>query len=341
RVNIAIRADASAAIGLGHLKRCLSLAQALRAQGAAVTLAWREIDLDCAPLIEAAGVSSVRIAAGRVSGELIDVRDFLAAVPAAERIVVDHYALGERWHRVARGHSDAKLAAIDDIADRELAVDWLIDPNFSADPAAKFAGLIGPDTQLLAGPHYALLAPAYAAAPRCVVHEAVRSIGIFMGGTDAANASLLALRALRGRLGFRGAIEIATTSGNPNLAALREAAACDTDTRITLDQGDLAAFFARHDLQLGAGGGATWERCCIGAPTLAVIVADNQRPVLLPLQTMGVLRVLTDAPSEAAIAAAARELIEHPALRRSLAERSKALVDGRGAQRVATALLTP
>ncbi|MBX3633888.1 MAG: UDP-2,4-diacetamido-2,4,6-trideoxy-beta-L-altropyranose hydrolase, partial [Rubrivivax sp.] len=69
-MNIAIRADASAAIGLGHLKRCLSLAQALRAQGAAVTLAWREIDLDCAPLIEAAGVSSVRIAAGRVSGEL-------------------------------------------------------------------------------------------------------------------------------------------------------------------------------------------------------------------------------------------------------------------------------
>lgn len=142
-MNIAIRADASAAIGLGHLKRCLSLAQALRAQGAAVTLAWREIDLDCAPLIEAAGVSSARIAAGRVSGELIDVRDFLAAVPAAERIVVDHYALGERWHRVARGHTDAKLAAIDDIADRELAVDWLIDPNFSADPAAKFAGLIG------------------------------------------------------------------------------------------------------------------------------------------------------------------------------------------------------
>ncbi len=341
-MKVAVRADAAAAIGLGHLKRCLSLAQALRAQGAAVSLAWRRIDLDCAPMIEAAGVASVCIGAGRVPGELIDVRDFLAAVPAADLIVVDHYALGRRWHRVARERSRARLAAIDDVADRTLDVDWLIDPNFSADPQAKFAGRIGPATRVLAGPAHALLAPAYATAPRCAAHEAVRSIGIFMGGTDAANVSMLAWRALREGLGFRGAIEIATTSGNPNLAALREAASRDAGTQLALDQPDLAAFFARHDLQIGAGGGATWERCCIGAPTLAVIAADNQRPVLLPLQALGVLRVLADEPpSQAAIAAAARELIENPAQRRRLAERAKALVDGLGATRVATALLAP
>ncbi len=341
-MKVAIRADASAAIGLGHLKRCLSLAQALRAQGAEVSLAWRRIDVDCAPTVEAAGFASLCIGAGRVPGELIDVRDFLAAVPAADLIVADHYALGQRWHRVARERSGARLAAIDDVADRTLDVDWLIDPNFSADPQAKFAGRIGAATRVLAGPGHALLAPAYAAAPRCAVHEAVRSIGIFMGGTDAANVSMLAWRALRESLGFRGGIEIATTSGNPNLPALREAAARDAGTRLALGQPDLAAFFARHDLQIGAGGGATWERCCIGAPTLAVIAADNQRPVLLPLQDLGVLRVLADEPpSQATIAAAARELIEHPAQRRRLAERAKALVDGLGAARVATALLAP
>ena len=341
-MKVAMRADASAAIGLGHVKRCLSLAQALRAQGAEVALGWRRIDVNCAPMIAAAGVEPLCIGEGRVSDELMDARDFLAAMPQARRVVVDHYALGERWHRAVRAQTGAKLAAIDDIADRALDVDWLIDPNFSPDPAAKFAGLLDPEAALLAGPAHALLAPAYAQAPRCRVQDAVRSIGIFMGGTDAANCSLLALRALRERLGFRGEIEIATTSGNPKLAALREAASRYPATRLTLDQADLAAFFARHDLQVGAGGGATWERCCIGAPTLAVIAADNQRPVLLPLQRMGVLRVLADEPpTEAAIADAARELIENPALRRGLAERSRALVDGLGAQRVATALLAP
>lgn len=338
---IVIRADASAALGLGHLKRCLSLAQALRAQGAAVTLAWRRIDIDCAPTIERAGVVSCCIGNGRASSELIDARDLLAALPAAALVIVDHYGLGDRWHRVVRAATQARIAAIDDLADRALAVDIVIDPNFSSDPAAKFAGRLPTTARLLAGPQHALLAPAYADAPRCPLREPVRSIGIFMGGTDAAGLSAVALDALE-RIGFPGTIEIATTQGNPQLAVLRQRAAARPRLAITLDQPDLADFFARHDLQIGAGGGATWERCCIAAPTLAVIAADNQRPVLLPLQDMGVLRVIAEEPPTGdAIAAGVRELIEKPALRRSLAERARALVDGRGAQRVATALLTP
>lgn len=342
-MNVIIRADASAALGLGHLKRCLSLAQALRAQGAAVTLAWRRIDIDCTATIEAAGVASRCIGTGRVTAELVDARDLLVALPRAEWVVVDHYALGERWHRVVRASTQARIAAIDDLADRLLAVDIAIDPNFSTDPAAKFAGRLPAPARLLAGPQHALLAPTYADAPRCPVHgparEPVRSIGIFMGGTDAAGLSAVALDALE-QIGFPGTIEIATTGGNPHLAALRARAAARPRLALTLDQRDLADFFARHDLQIGAGGGATWERCCIGAPTLAVIAADNQRPVLLPLQDMGVLRVLAEQPpTAAAIAAAVRELIENPALRRSLSDRAMALVDGRGAQRVATTLL--
>jgi UDP-2,4-diacetamido-2,4,6-trideoxy-beta-L-altropyranose hydrolase len=340
-MKVIIRADASAALGLGHLKRCLSLAQALRAQGAEVTLAWRRIDLDCGPMIEAVGVASCCIGNGQVTGELFDARDLLSATSGASLIVVDHYALGERWHRAVRANTGARLAAIDDLADRTLAVDIAIDPNFSADPAAKFAGRLPANARLLAGPEHALLAPAYADAPRCAGRDPVRSIGIFMGGTDAAGLSAVALDALE-QIGFPGTIEIATTRGNPHLSALRARAASRPRLAITLDQRDLADFFARHDLQIGAGGGATWERCCIGAPTLAAIAADNQRPVLLPLQQMGVLRVIADEPpSAAAIATATRELIANPALRRSLSARAMALVDGRGAQRAATALLSP
>jgi UDP-2,4-diacetamido-2,4,6-trideoxy-beta-L-altropyranose hydrolase len=343
-MKIAVRADASAALGLGHVKRCLSLAHALQARGAEVSLFWRRIDVDCGALITSHGVASVCFASGPTHDEVADADAFLTAchAQAPELIVVDHYGLGSAWHRAVRRSIGARLAAIDDLGDRALDIDTLIDPNLASDHALKFAGRLPATAKLLCGPDFALLGPAYASARRCEVRSTVRSIGIFMGGTDDADLSTLALEALCEDIGFAGHIEVATTGGNPHRAELARRVQARGDTVLTLDQPDLAAFFARHDLHIGAGGGATWERCCIGAPTLAVIAAANQRQVLLPLQRLGVLSVLTEEPPTAAdIAVSLRELIANAALRRNLARRSRELVDGRGAQRVAQHLLAP
>jgi UDP-2,4-diacetamido-2,4,6-trideoxy-beta-L-altropyranose hydrolase len=345
-MNIAIRADASAAIGLGHLKRCLSLALALRDLGASVSFFQRHTDVAGEALITAHGFRSHTLGPGAVADEAGDAHAFIdtcaAHTTAPNLVLVDHYALGAAWHNTVRQHTGARLAAIDDLGDRPMAVDLLIDPNVAADHAAKHAATLPRHATLLGGPRFALLAPTYAAARPFEPHDSVRSVGIFMGGTDAANLSELALTALRNHAAFTGAVEIATTAGNPNLARLRRAADLGGATRITLDQPDLAAFFSRHDLQIGAGGGATWERCCIGAPTLAMIAAPNQREVLLPLQFLGVVCVVTaEPPTHRDIADALRPLLINPARRRALAIHARALVDGLGASRVAGHLLMP
>jgi UDP-2,4-diacetamido-2,4,6-trideoxy-beta-L-altropyranose hydrolase len=349
-MNIAIRADASASRGLGHLKRCLALAQALRDLGASVSFFQRGSDVAGDALVTAHGFRSHELDPGdgadEVTQETADAQAFIdtctASATTPNLVLVDHYALGAAWHTQVRRHTAARLAAIDDLADRPMAVDLLIDPNVAADHAAKHAATLPRHATLLGGPKFALLARAYATAPRCEPHDTVRSIGIFMGGTDEANLSELALTVLRNHVGFTGPVEIATTSGNPNLARLRRAADAGGTTRVTLDQPDLAAFFARHDLHLGAGGGATWERCCIGAPTLAMIAAPNQREVLLPLQFLGVVCVVTaEPPTHRDIADALRPLLINPARRRALATHARALVDGLGASRVAGHLLTP
>ena len=155
-----------------------------------------------------------------------------------------------------------------------------------------------------------------------------------MGGTDPDGISARVLAACRAA-GFAGAVEVVSTSANPHLNALREVCAANAAVTLTLDQPDLAAFFARHDLQIGAGGGATWERCCIGAPTIAIAVAANQSAVVPGLASLGAVRAAT----EHTLADVLRELIADPAQRQSLAQTAAALVDGRGAQRVALHLL--
>ena len=356
-MRIAIRTDASVVIGSGHVRRCLALAVQLRALDAEVTFVTRDLGSNAAAMIESAGFECRRLPPGdatppadplvphaawaKVSAET-DAAQTAAAVCdwSPDWVVVDHYAFDARWHRSVRHGTNARIAVIDDLADRAISADVVVDHNFAADHRAKYADRIEGRATLLGGPRYALLGPGYAAAPRYLLSEKVRSIGVFMGGIDGANASARVLDAI-GLSGFSGAVEIVTTRENPHLAALQDAVAARGETTLSIDLPDLAAFFARHDLQIGAGGGASWERCCIGAPTLLLAVADNQRAVVPGLAALGAIAT-TDplgAIDALAIAESIDALIADPARRMAMSDRSRALVDGLGAKRVALALL--
>lgn len=254
-------------------------------------------------------------------------------------VVVDSYAFGSEWHDAVRHGLGCRIGAIDDLADRNMSVDLLVDHNYAPDHRAKYRTRLSGAALLLGGPSYALLGPEYADAPRYGPREDVLSIGLFMGGVDQGDISPIVLEAIE-RAGFTGPVEVVTTSANPHLEKLKARAAYRSDTRLSVDLDHLAGFFARHDLQIGAGGGATWERCCIGAPTLLLMIADNQRAVVPELAAQGIVATVQplDALDAEAIAVGISDLLSNPARRAQLAERSRGLVDGRGASRVAEAM---
>jgi UDP-2,4-diacetamido-2,4,6-trideoxy-beta-L-altropyranose hydrolase len=345
----ALRADASAELGTGHLRRCLSLAQALADTGFDVEVLGsgdRDVFMSTAQAypfeVRWLGVSPT---IGDADRSLQVLQSF-----APDWVVVDHYLLDANWHRALKTGTGACVLAIDDLADRLLAPDLLLDHNPHPDPRQKYAGRIDPRTPALMGPRFALLHPAYATAPRHVPAETVRSIGIFMGGTDPRNACAAALLACRERAGFDGPVEIVSSRSSPHLAHLARLCGQWPDTTLTLDLPDLREFFARHDLQLGSGGGAALERCCIGAPTLAIAVADNQLVALPHLSAQGVLQWVgrglpiandasTDGLLKAALGDAIRALLDAPVQRRqALSAQAMRLVDGLGSRRVAAVM---
>lgn len=351
---VAIRVDASEVIGSGHVRRCLSLAQALTEMGALVRfvcrpldtvalqmLARRSADVHWLPaartrLVAAFGSQTPPHAAWAGVASLRDVHDTAQALSGwkPDWMVVDHYAFDAEWHQAIQHALGCRLLVIDDTADRSLYADVLLDQNWSPNHLRKYAHRLRNEPRWLCGPRFALLAADYQHAARYVFHEVVRSIGIFMGATDPDGASARALRACRAA-GFTGLIEVVSTTDSPYLNALRQACATDPATILTLDLPGLAAFFARHDLHIGAGGGATWERCCIGAPSVAIALASNQLAVVPGLASIGAVRAADDQTLPAVL----RELIGDPTTRLTLATRAAALVDGRGAQRVGLALL--
>lgn len=346
-MNVAFRVDATASMGIGHVKRCLSLARALVAAGMRTIFITRKGSYGAAEFITAEGVECCLLPAVPTAGGFDlgvaaedDARDtaaILAGVENLDWVVTDHYGIDAHWHQAFRRQRSTRIACIDDLGNRPHAADLLIDHNFVADHRAKYQGLFPKDKLLLGGPRYALLGPAYAEAPKYKPHPQVRSVGVFMGGTDPGGASARCVKVLLDEVGFTGQVAIATTSANPHLEALREFCRCMPRTSLLVDLPDLAGFFAAHDLQVGAGGGAMWERCCMGVPTLAVALADNQLEVLPALSQAGVVRWLPDLDQEA-LRDAMQSLITDASGRASLAQAGKRLVDGRGATRVALAM---
>lgn len=344
-MTVAIRTDASAAIGIGHLQRCLALAAALHELGEGVVFVCRNDDPGAL-----AGVArtphALRLLPARDGGAVTPERDAAETAQAltGDRpgcVVVDHYALDARWHHAISTALGASVAAIDDLADRPLDVALLIDHNLHDDHRRKYAGRLPAGAQLLGGPRFALLGPNYRTVVPVDVRPRVSSIGIFLGGSDPGGLSPLVMRACREHAGFVGPMEVVSTSANPRLGALRSAMAATPGATLSIDLPDLAEFFARHDLQIGAGGGASWERCRCGVPSLLLQVAANQAAVVPALVACGAAATLPDgaALTAEAIGHALRALIDDADGRARLAARALELVDGRGAERVALALL--
>lgn len=358
-MQIAFRVDASRTIGLGHLKRCLSLADALRVCGAQVAFVTRSLGMDVESLASDAGFPTLTLPAPPREYQMSkgekprhsawaevdwrsDARDTVAALSVApDWLIVDHYSFDARWHSQVAAETGARIAAIDDLADRPLAVDILVDHNLDAADGTKYSGLVFPSTRMCCGPRFALLSGSYRNPRKYAFSESARSIGIFMGGVDLPALSAMVLRACREVAGFGGFIEVVATKSYSNRSELQALAARLPPTRISIDLPDLAAFFARHDLQIGAGGGAALERAAIGAPSLVLMAAENQRGVVSALAASDTAATLApEAPlSQKSVGDLVAALIGDGDRRRRLADKSGQLVDGRGAVRTALCLM--
>lgn len=341
-MKVAFRADATVQIGAGHVMRCLTLADALRAQGAQTRFLCRQQPGHLGNLIQAQGHLLTWLpdtAAGADADALASAAALALGAPH-DWLVVDHYALDATWERVQRGVAKMILV-IDDLADRPHDCDLLLDQNLQV--AGRYGTRLSGACQALIGPRYALLRPQFAEARRTLSSRTgqVRRLLLFFGGADAGGETLKALAALKllGRNGLD--TDVVIGQSNPHRDAIAAACRAVPRTVLHVQADNMAELMATADLCLGAGGGASWERCCLGLPTLVVTTADNQVEQSSVLAEAGAQSYLGPAESVDAQrwAHTLACVLELPHLLKHMADQASSLVDGKGAVRVANHLL--
>lgn len=306
------RCDASDRMGSGHLRRCLTLADALRDAGAQCTFLcatprhppdtvaaarhdWVFLDVDAgsAGPVGAEDGAPVPYSSWLPHGWAADAACCRRAIRRpVDWLVVDHYALDARWEQAMRAQADAVMA-IDDLADRTHAADLLLDANFDRG-AGDYDGLVPAHTERLMGSRYVLLRPEFARerATRRPRVGAPRSILVNMGGSDPDDATSVALAELDAvATGRPLAATVVLGVGAPWARRVRErAAACRFPVSVLEGIDNIAEVMKRCDLAIGAGGTGVYERLFLGLPSLVTAIAPNQRPHLRRMAAAGLFR---------------------------------------------------
>ncbi|MCA0978732.1 UDP-2,4-diacetamido-2,4,6-trideoxy-beta-L-altropyranose hydrolase [Qipengyuania flava] len=357
---IVFRTDASLEIGTGHVMRCLTLADGLRERGARALFITREhrghlvgqiVDrghevgvLPPPPDLRLTLDEETTHAAWLGVDWSEDARQTLnlLAGKRANWLVVDHYALDRRWEQTLRPTCE-QLMVMDDLADRPHDCDVLLDPSLGR-AAADYSNHIFTDADVLTGPDYALLRPEFAdlraESLKRREQPSLKHLLVTMGGVDRTNATASVLDAIDAcSLPDNVKITVVLGPHAPWLADIEKRSE-SMRFRVSVRSAviDMASLMTASDLAIGAAGSTSWERFCLGVPTLQFVLAENQIECARAFAERGaVIGFDLTQDFKTKFVSSVNEL--DAARLRSMAQSAAEICDGHGVQRVLEAML--
>jgi UDP-2,4-diacetamido-2,4,6-trideoxy-beta-L-altropyranose hydrolase len=266
----------------------------------------------------------------------IDALDLLLEDHAEfDWMIVDHYGLDHHWQTAARRWAP-RIAAVDDLATRRYSVDLLLNQNLSG-LSDNYTPLLPEGCRTLLGPRYAMLREEFDC-PAIDIKPEARRVLVNFGGFDAAMQTHHAMLALADFTELE--VDFVAGVDNPAWAQMQALAQTRPNWHLHSFVSDFHQRMTEADLFIGAGGGTSWERAALGLPTICIAVSNNQQVNGEVMAAAGA-HVFMGAREQVSVTKL-RDAIGFVAgnfyLRQSLAERSRQMVDGRGALRVAAAL---
>lgn len=316
---IYVRCDGGGTVGLGHASRCLAVSEVLARELGVVPRFLAPPDPVLAAFLDGTGCELLPL-----SSTGYGVEEVVARLSPADVMLSDTYAL-DSAALAAIASTGATHGVVDDFGRLDRwPVDVVVNPNVGSDaewyPGAG-AALVGPDYALLRAEITERIDP-----ERPIANTGRRLLVCLGGGVWPAEADAL-LSALAAELGDA---EIRVTTRErvpPGVTAV--------------EPSSLPAQLEWAELAVLSGGVVKYEAAALGVPALLVAIVPHQEEVGTAFAGTGAARYLGALarlePGE--IAAAALRLARDPGERAELASAGRALVDGRGAERVTAALL--
>jgi len=379
---VVIRADANSKIGMGHVMRCLSVADALLKRREEVLFVTA--DDTPVPLLTKKGIPYrvLHTDYADMEAELPELWEVLRELPQGAEspdatlaqkntsILVDSYYVTEKY--LAALKKRITTIYMDDIYAFSYSVDMLINYNIYGEEMGYEKDAAFADTKLLLGANYVPLREEFSAGAGYVqsrkelsaetenvtpaedrLHQTAEQgrtadggILITTGGSDSFNlAGQLLMEAMKYDALKEKEYHVVSGSLNPHIGELQALAKKHENIHIHCNVTNMAELMAESEVALSAGGSTLYELCAMGVPVIAFSFAENQERLVQTFVKRDIAQYggnyRTDGNKMIQNTIAGLEtLLEDKNLRTEYRKKARTLVDGKGAERIAEALLS-
>jgi UDP-2,4-diacetamido-2,4,6-trideoxy-beta-L-altropyranose hydrolase len=292
--NLFIRVDSGIEIGIGHVMRCFALAEVIKDMDFQVRFISKELKGNICDFIVENGYAVYRIpdndknkkqnqflknnSEKNIENDAFQTMEIITKnnnKPAW--LLVDHYDLDIHWESIIRKHVE-KIIVVDDLANRKHDCDLLLDQNLYDQIDSRYTSLVPKNCKKLLGPKYALLRPEFYELRKTLIkpRKSLRNILISFGGSDPSNETTKALQAIK-ILNMKDLnVDVVIWNINPHKEKIKQICTTMPNTKFYSNVDNIGELMSKADLAIGAGGTTTWERCCLGLPSIVSTVSRNQ-----------------------------------------------------------------
>lgn len=338
---IAIRVEGSNEIGTGHVARCMTLAEELSKKAVDPIFCLKDVNGFLADEISKKGFRVEQIPISANSREDAECFTLVFKKYDCQAAVLDGYDFDQEYLENIRNEISFILS-IDDIAQTFFCSDVVLNQNINA-TVGMYEGKVSPQGKLLLGSAYVLLREEFQkwkGVDRNFTQ--VKNILVTFGGADPHNLTLRAVKALE-RIPGDFYITVVLGLGNPNKQQIRDYIdSIQRNICVLENVSNMGELMAEADIAISSGGSTTWELCCLGVPTLQVVLAKNQMETVIEVDRRGAVINLGwyQDVTEREIQQKVAGLMADSGKRQMMSGCGKLLIDGQGAQRVASEILT-
>ena len=285
--NLFIRVDSSPEIGIGHMMRCLTLAQELKNNFDKIIFLTQKDSGNFIGTIMKNEFEVIFIPTTNNDPNII--KNLITAYSENKNfLLIDHYDIDTNFESSLKNIFE-RIFVIDDLANRKHDCDLLIDQNYYRDLNQRYEKLIQNGTIALLGPKYAIIRPEFRTINKKVIkkNSQIKKILVSFGGSDPTNECKKALDALCSIENSKFEIVVVAGIYNHKFEQLKKLYEKYSNIKIYRHVNDLSRLMLNSDLFIGAGGTTTWERFYMGLPSIVTIISDDQRESIEFLSDMG------------------------------------------------------